>query len=408
MAVQSALVVPVPPGTAPLADALGGRPAIQRIPPHLTLLYPFAPPRRLEAAISILERVCAEIDPFPITLNRYGRLEKALVLEPEDSEPLLRLFRKLAAAFPQYPPYGGTYGPDLRPHLTLAEYRSADDLERLTLPPAPSLTFTVDRLHIFTGDPDRARSWRSRAVIPLGMASGKSRRVERMFARIAHRYDLMNRLMTFGRDIHWRREVIRHAALRPRSRLLDLGAGTGDLAFEALRQQPRSRVTAADFTPEMIALGRRRTSPGTVRWAIADAHHLPFATGTFDAVVSGFLLRNVTDLPAALAEQARVLRPGGRFAALDTAPPAPGPLRPLLHFHLHRVIPALGLLVTGDAEAYNYLPDSTEQFLAPEDLAQKLGLAGFEEVGFVRRMFGTITLLWGRIPRQGPAGGDGG
>ena len=396
LAVQSALVILVPPGTAPPTESLGGKPAIQRVPPHITLLYPFAPPRKLKAVIPTLERICAEIGPFPTTLNQYSRFETTLFLEPENPGPLLSLFRRLSQAFPKYPPYEGAFGNDLRPHLTLAEFRRPEELEALALPPAPSLTFIVDRLHIFTGDPDRLGSWRSRAVIPLGSASGQSRRVQRMFARIAGRYDLMNRLMTFGRDLSWRREVIRRAGLRRGARLLDLGAGTGDLALEALRQTPGARVVAADFTPEMTALGRRRPGAERLGWVIADAHALPFAAQGLDALVSGFLLRNVTDLDRSLAEQARVLKPGGRLVALDTAPPQPGPLRPLLQFHLHRVIPALGILVTGDAEAYNYLPDSTERFLAPEDLAEMLVRAGLEEVGFVRRMLGTIAIYWGR------------
>lgn len=396
MTVLSALVIQVPPGTSPLVEPPGGKPAIQRIPPHITLLYPFAPPKQLNTVLPALERVCAQVDPFRLTLNRYGRFETTLFLEPDDPSALLNLFRRLSAAFPKYPPYGGAFGPNLRPHLTLAEYKDPGELETLNLPPPPSLTFIVDRLHIFTGDPDRLGSWRSRAVIPLGMASSQSQRVRRMFARIARRYDLMNRLMTFGRDVSWRREVIRRAALRRGSWLLDVGSGPGDLAFAALRQTRGAHITCVDFTPEMMELGRQRPGAERLAWTTADAQSLPFSSQTFDAVVSGFLLRNVDDLDLALAEQVRVLKPGGRFVALDTTPPSKGPFRPLLRFHLHRAIPALGLLVTGDAEAYNYLPDSTERFLAPEECTEKMRAAGLQDVGFTRKMLGTVAIYWGR------------
>ncbi|HPO57410.1 MAG TPA: class I SAM-dependent methyltransferase, partial [Anaerolineaceae bacterium] len=136
--------------------------------------------------------------------------------------------------------------------------------------------------------------------------------VREMFARIAPRYDLMNRLMTGGQDRAWRREVIARAGLQPGQRLLDLGAGTGDLAFEALRRHPGVQVVAADFTPAMLQVGRKRPEPHP-GWAAADALRLPFPDESFDALVSGFLLRNVADLDQALAEQYRVLRPGGRW-----------------------------------------------------------------------------------------------
>ncbi len=223
----------------------------------------------------------------------------------------------------------------------------------------------------------------------------RARYVRRMFGRIARRYDLLNRLMTLGQDLRWRREAVRRLAPAPGSRVLDLGAGTGDLALEVLRQAPRARVVAADFTPEMVALGRRRPGGERVAWVIADALHLPFADGAFDAVVSGFLLRNVVHLERALAEQRRALRPGGRLVALDTTPPRPGPLRPLLDFHLHTVVPLLGRLVAGDAEAYHYLPASTERFETAEGLAERLRRLGFAEVGFVRRMLGTVAIHWG-------------
>jgi len=229
-------------------------------------------------------------------------------------------------------------------------------------------------------------------------APARAENVRRMFDRIAPRYDLLNSLMTFGRDRAWRREAVRHLGLGPGARLLDLGTGTGDLALEARRRHPQVRVAAADFAREMLRRARRRPGADGVGWLIADALHLPFADSTFDAVVSGFLVRNVVDLDRALTEQRRVLRPGGRLACLDTTPPGRGPLRPMLDFHLHRVIPLLGRALAGDVEAYNYLPGSTSRFLPAEELAARMTRAGFAGVGFVRRMFGTIAIHWGARP----------
>ena len=126
--------------------------------------------------------------------------------------------------------------------------------------------------------------------------------VQGMFNRIAPRYDLMNRLMTAGQDVRWRREVIRRAQLKPGAQLLDLGAGTGDLAREALRQQPNCNALAADFTLGMMRVGQKHAPPAP-DWSAADALALPFADQRFDAIVSGYLLRNVSDLPLALREQ---------------------------------------------------------------------------------------------------------
>ncbi len=224
--------------------------------------------------------------------------------------------------------------------------------------------------------------------------------VRRMFDRIAPRYDLLNTLMTLGRDRAWRRETIRRLELDGDPRLLDLGAGTGDLGLEARRRAPAARVAGADFAPKMLRLARKRQGAGAVGWLISDALHLPFAGETFDGVVSGFLLRNVSDRDLALAEQYRVLRRGGRLACLDTTPLQPGLLRPLLEIYLRRVIPTLGRLIAGDAEAYNYLPASTVRFLSAEELGRRLTKAGFRNVGFTRRMFGTIAIHWGERPGQ--------
>jgi len=219
-----------------------------------------------------------------------------------------------------------------------------------------------------------------------------------MFARIAGRYDLMNRLMTAGQDGRWRREVIRLAAVPPGGRLLDLGTGTGDLAVEARRQGDGIHPVGADFTLPMMRAGQARLvrhgAPG-LDWCGADALRLPFPTTSYDAVVSGFLMRNVGDLDQALGEQCRVLKTGGRIVILDTTLPPETLLTPLIRFHLNVIIPTLGAALTGSREAYTYLPESTQAFLSASEMAQRMVENGFQEVGFQRRMFGTIAIHWG-------------
>jgi demethylmenaquinone methyltransferase/2-methoxy-6-polyprenyl-1,4-benzoquinol methylase len=217
--------------------------------------------------------------------------------------------------------------------------------------------------------------------------------IQGVFTRIASRYDLMNRLMTFGQDLRWRREVIRRAALGPAAHLLDLGTGTGGLARAALRQFPAARLTAADFTVEMMRIGRRREPRPA--WISADAACLPFPPQTFDAAVSGFLVRNVPDVPGVLREQCRVLKPGGRIVILDTTRPRPGIFAPLVWLHLHVVIPLLARMVASHGKDYHYLRISTENFLPAEALAIHMEASGFREVGFRRLMFGTVAIHWG-------------
>ncbi len=231
-------------------------------------------------------------------------------------------------------------------------------------------------------------------------AEEKGRYVRDVFTRIAPRYDLVNRLMTGGQDVRWRREVVRHAGLHPHATLLDLGSGTGDLAREALALQPTAHVTAADFTLEMMRAGRKATD--RFAWSAADALRLPFPDESFDAVVSGFLMRNVSDSVTALQEQLRVLRspnpslgkPGGRIVILDTTRPRRNLLSPFIWLHLHVVIPTLGTLLSGQRDAYTYLPESTEAFLTAESLAGRMAAVGFKRIEFKRLMFGTIAIHW--------------
>jgi len=229
------------------------------------------------------------------------------------------------------------------------------------------------------------------------------RYVQEMFTRISSRYDLMNRLMTFGQDIRWRKEVVQKALLPASGKLLDLGTGTGDLAQEALRQSHDCMVVAADFTPQMMRTGRERmhkdpSHPPRPLWLAADALNIPFPDETFHAVVSGFLMRNVIDRGRTLAEQYRVLLPGGRIVILDTTRPEPNLLSPFTRLHLHYVIPFLGKWITGQPEAYTYLPETTEHFWQAEQMAAAMAATGFQQIRFRRLMFGTIAIHWGCKP----------
>lgn len=220
--------------------------------------------------------------------------------------------------------------------------------------------------------------------------------VQDMFARIAGRYDLMNRLMTAGQDVKWRKYVIQQAALPANGRLLDIATGTGDIAYEGVRQRPGIQAVGGDFTVEMMLAGKQYPERQMIRWVAADTLHLPFPDNYFDAVTSGFLMRNVIDVPGACREQLRVLKPGGRVVILESSPPKKNLLRPFIRFHLNYIIPTLGRLISGNADAYEYLPDSTQQFKAPDDLANIMWQQGFEQIRYKLFMFGTIAIHTGQ------------
>src|SRR5512138_307182 len=224
--------------------------------------------------------------------------------------------------------------------------------------------------------------------------TGKERAtyVQNMFTKIARRYDIMNRLMTGGQDIRWRKRVIELTRLKSKSSLLDLGTGTGDMAHEALTQFPQANVIAADFTLEMMRVGQKN---GALNFSTADALRLPFNDASFDAVVSGFLMRNVIDLQKAIQEQHRVLKNGGRIVILDTTRPKKNLLSPFIWLHMHFIIPTLGGLLTGSRDAYRYLPETTEGFVTAEALASHMAAVGFKKINFQRFMFGTIAIHWG-------------
>lgn len=227
-------------------------------------------------------------------------------------------------------------------------------------------------------------------------SSEKHQYVNNMFGRIAHRYDTMNRVMTGGQDGRWRKLLIQQAHLPPQGKILDIATGTGDIAFEALRQQPHlSQVVGADFTLPMLREAKWRSGEeqgSHLHWSGADTLHLPFVDNTFDAVASGFLLRNVTSVPAALAEQRRVCKPGGRVLVLEIPRPANTLWGKLFRFYFHRIVPILGGWISGQRDAYQYLPASADVFLRPHELKAEMEKAGLREVQYTMLMFNTVAL----------------
>ncbi|MCI0712399.1 MAG: ubiquinone/menaquinone biosynthesis methyltransferase [Chloroflexi bacterium] len=222
--------------------------------------------------------------------------------------------------------------------------------------------------------------------------------VQEMFGNIAPRYDLMNRLMTFGRDQYWRKFVVEKAQISDNGMVLDIATGTGDIAFEIRRQKRDAQIIAADFALPMMVVGKNRKWGQDVLWLGADAQNLPLPSSTFDAVVSGFLLRNVPDINRTLGEQWRILKPGGRIVTLDTTPPSHNLLRPLINLHFKFIIPVMGRLITGDSSAYRYLPESTLSFTSADELSNRFEDAGFKDVGYRRFMMGTIAVHWAAKP----------
>jgi demethylmenaquinone methyltransferase / 2-methoxy-6-polyprenyl-1,4-benzoquinol methylase len=197
--------------------------------------------------------------------------------------------------------------------------------------------------------------------------------------------------MTGWQDARWRKRVIHIASLPPGARLLDIGTGTGDLARLAGQNYPGLKIAAADLTLAMMIVGKRK---GDLPFLASDAIRLPFKDDTFEAVVSGYLIRNVGDRGEALREQFRVLKKGGTVVILDTTRPVRSIFSPLVWIHLHLIIPFLGWLIAGEKEAYRYLPESTEQFLTAEELVNLMVAAGFSDIHFERFMLGSMAIHW--------------
>ena len=219
------------------------------------------------------------------------------------------------------------------------------------------------------------------------------------FDAIAPRYDLTNRVISFGIDLHWRRVAIRQlAGLRPEAVVLDLACGTCDMALEVLRQKRAARVVGADLSRAMLGLARRKPAAAPIALVNAPAEALPFRDASFDAVTIAFGIRNVPDFPAGLKEMRRVLRRGGRACILEFSTPPSKLLWKVYNYYFFYVLPRIGGMITGREAAYRYLTDSVALFPDAEEFKTAMQEAGFADVTYLTMNGGIVCVHTGVKP----------
>ncbi|TET50966.1 MAG: ubiquinone/menaquinone biosynthesis methyltransferase [Anaerolineales bacterium] len=220
------------------------------------------------------------------------------------------------------------------------------------------------------------------------------------FAQVASWYDRLNRLMSLGSDRRWRQSAAGQLHLGDGSRVLDVGTGTGDMALALRDRWPSSALVGLDPALEMMQQAGTKRGAGSVGWTLGDGLQLPFPDECFDAVISAFLLRNVGDVAAAIEEQVRVVRapdlaagrPGGQVAALELVWPRGRGCGTLFRFYFAKALPALNGLLSGQRQAYRFLPQSVERFQTPDELRITMEMAGLTKVRHHTMSWGTVAL----------------
>jgi len=249
------------------------------------------------------------------------------------------------------------------------------------------------------------------AMVPQGTVAATRPGSGAMFDNIARRYDLLNRLMSFGVDKRWRRRTVKalNLAADGPSRVLDVATGTGDLAIDVARRTPGAVVVGVDPSRKMIEFGRpklvNRHLDDRVTLEEGDAQALAFPDASFDGVCIAFGIRNVPDRALGLREMARVCKPGGRVAVLELGEPRRGVIAPLARFHIRQVVPRVGAWLSG-AKEYRYLQTSIAAFPPPDEFAAMMTAAGLDVLEVVPLTFGVCNLYVG-TPRGAGAGAGG-
>ncbi len=226
-------------------------------------------------------------------------------------------------------------------------------------------------------------------------ADAKEAYVREMFDAISPTYDFANKLMSFGLDKHWRRRLVREAALPQQGAVLDLCTGTGDILLEFKAARPDTQGTGLDFSEGMLAQARLKDIKQNLTWVAGSAIHLPFGAEAFDAVSMAYGLRSITDVPLCFREQARILKPGGRALCLELSRPQ-GLLQKAAYWPVLNIyLPLVGRLVSGHRDGYAYLRDTIKGFYKPGQVLEFMSQAGLKNVRALPLTLGAATLYVG-------------
>jgi len=214
----------------------------------------------------------------------------------------------------------------------------------------------------------------------------KATYVRNMFSAIADKYDFQNTLLSFNRDRSWRKFAVSKTGVTGGERVLDVATGTGKLALDLAKAVgERGEVIGIDFCQEMLDKAKKKEN---IEFVLATSESLPFPHDTFDCATIGFALRNVTDVEQTLRETTRAIKPGGRVICLEFSRPRNRVFLKIYRFYMFAILPLIGGLLSGNKEAYTYLPHSIEEFLSPEELKQAMEGVGLKDVRF-------YSLTWG-------------
>ena len=239
---------------------------------------------------------------------------------------------------------------------------------------------------------------KAEAVKPYNQEGSKTKQIATMFDNIAHRYDFLNRSLSMGIDIIWRKKAIAQLKeIQPKA-ILDVATGTGDFALEAMSLNP-DKITGVDISVGMLELGKvkiaKKNLSDKIEMVVGDSENLPFADNTYDAATVAFGVRNFENLQKGLTDINRVLRPGGKLVVLELSTPKKFPVKQLFGFYFNNILPIFGKMLSKDASAYTYLPMSVNAFPDGEDFKKVMTAAGFQHNTSKSLTFGICSLYTG-------------
>jgi demethylmenaquinone methyltransferase/2-methoxy-6-polyprenyl-1,4-benzoquinol methylase len=227
-------------------------------------------------------------------------------------------------------------------------------------------------------------------------------KIQSMFSTIAHRYDLLNRVLSLGIDRHWRKFAVRQLPKADNAHYLDVATGTCDVALEIINSIPGSRVKGVDFSTGMLELGKEKVMNAGLAESIdvrfGDATNLPFEDNAFDGSIIAFGIRNVQDYKKGISEMGRVVKAGGRVVILEFTTVQNRLFKPIYRFYITKVLPFIGEVLSGKKGAYNYLPESMLSFPVPDELKQAMEETGLQDVKYYKLTLGAVTVHVGTVP----------